>query len=186
MKPKYLIMKHFSFCLVILSFSLWVPTAVNAQRKIGYINLDGLVAVMPETKQARQALKKYGDSLSRVDGGLQQEFIAKRDAFFQDSAGMDNATKEAQRRVLQKIIQQEGAFKADAKAQLDSMQQALTVAVVAKAQDAVAATAKANGYTYVFLKAAGTDNQRREFVIIAPEGDDLLPLVKKQLGLDDQ
>jgi outer membrane protein len=176
-------MKHFSFCLLVLSLSLSVPTAVKAQRKIGYINMDDLVAVMPEVGQARQALKKYGDSLSRIDGGLQQEFFTKRDAFFQDSSGMDAAAKEAHRRVLQKIIQDEGAFKADAKAQLDSMQQALTVAVVAKAEEAVVAAAKANGYAYVFRKAAGTDNQRREFVIIAPEGDDLLPLVKKQLGL---
>jgi outer membrane protein len=176
-------MKHFSFCLVVLSLSLSLPTAVNAQRKIGYINMDDLVAAMTETRQARQDLKKYGDSLSRIDGGLQGEFFTKRDAFFQDSASMDAATKEAQRRVLQKIIQQEGAFKADAKAQLDSVQQVLTAAIMAKAQDAVAAAAKANGYAYVFLKASGTDNQRREFVILAPDGDDLLPMVKKQLGL---
>jgi Skp family chaperone for outer membrane proteins len=176
-------MKHFSFCLAILSLSLFLPTAVSAQHKIGYINMDDLVAAMRETAQARQALRAYADSLSRVDGGLQQEFVEKRDSFFLDSAGLDPTTKEAHRRVLQKIIQQEGAFKADARALLDSMRQALTVAVVAKAEEAVAAAAKANGYAWVFRKVAGTDN-RREFVLIGPEGDDLLPLVKKQLGLE--
>jgi outer membrane protein len=176
-------MKQLSFCLLVLSLSLSVSTVVSAQKKIGYINLDELIAVMTETRQARQTMKAYGDSLTRVDGGFQEQFFTKRDAYFQDSARMDAATKEAHRRVLQKIIQDEGAFKADAKARLDSMQQALTIAIVAKAQDAVAAAAKANGYAYVFKKAAGTDNQRREFVLIAPEGDDLLPLVKKQLGL---
>ena len=183
MESKTLVMKYFSFCLAALSLSLLVPTVVSAQRKIGYINMDDLVAVMHETGQARQALKAYADSLTRIDGSLQQEFFTKRDAFFQDSAGMDATTKEAHRRVLQKIIQDEGAFKADAKAKLDSMQQVLTIAVVAKAQEAVAAAAKANGYAYVFKKSVGTEEQRREFVLIAPEGDDLLPLVKKQLGL---
>jgi outer membrane protein len=176
-------MKQLSFCLLVLSLSLFLSTVVSAQKKIGYINLDDLIAVMTETRQARQTMKAYGDSLSRVDGGLQEEFFTKRDAFFHDSAGMDAATKEARRRVLQKIIQDEGAFKADAKAKLDSMQQVLTIAVVAKAQEAVAAAAKANGYAYVFKKSVGTEEQRREFVLIAPEGDDLLPLVKKQLGL---
>ncbi|HXB33086.1 MAG TPA: OmpH family outer membrane protein [Puia sp.] len=176
-------MKQLSFCLLVLSLSLFLSTVVSAQKKIGYINLDELIAVMTETRQARQAMKVYGDSLSRVDGGFQEEFFTKRDAFFHDSAGMDAATKEAHRRVLQKIIQDEGAFKADAKAKLDSMQQVLTIAVVAKAQEAVAAAAKANGYAYVFKKATGTEDQRRDFVLIAPEGDDLLPLVKKQLGL---
>jgi outer membrane protein len=186
MESKNVLMKHFCSFLAVLSLSFLVPTAVNAQRKIGYINMDDLIAAMRETRQAQQALKAYADSLTRIDGGLKQDFLTKRDAFFQDSAGMDTTTKEAHRRVLQKIIQQEGQFIAEAKAQLDSMQQALTVAITTKAQDAVAATAKANGYTYVFRKIAGMDNQQREFVLIGPQGDDLLPQVKKQLGLDAQ
>jgi len=158
---------------MVISFSLCVSADVSAQRKVGYINLDDLVAVMRETKQARQTLKAYADSLYRVEGGMQQEFATARDVFFRDSARMDSATKEARRRELQKIIQKEGQFRADAKAQLDSVQQALTVAVTAKAEEAVAAAAKANGYGYVLRS-----------VIVGPEGDDLLPLVKKQLGLD--
>jgi outer membrane protein len=178
------VMKHFSFCLAVLSISLLLPTAANAQRKIGYIDMDDLVAIMRETRQAQQDLKKYGDSLSRIDAGLQREFVTKREAFFQDSASMDTTTKEANRRVLQKIIQQEGQFRAEAKAQLDSMQQALTAAVATKAEEAVVATAKANGYTYVFRKVAGADNQQHEFILIGPAKDDLLPQVKKQLGLE--
>src|ERR1700722_3855634 len=117
-------MKQFSFiCLVVFSFCLVVPNAVSAQRKIGYISMDDLIAVMPETKQARLTLKTCADSLARVDGGIQQDFATKRDAFFKDSARMDTATKEAHRRVLQKIIQQEGEFKAVAKGQVDSLQE---------------------------------------------------------------
>jgi outer membrane protein len=179
-------MKHFFFCVTVLSFCLSVPTGVSAQRKLGYINMDELVAVMPETKQAQQALKTYADSLARIDNGMQQDFITKRDAFFQDSASMDTTTKEAHRRVLQKIIQQEGAFVSDAKAQLDSVQQALTVVIATKAQDAITATAKANGYAYVFRKMTGANNRQHNFVIIGPEGDDLLPQVKKQLGIAAQ
>jgi outer membrane protein len=174
-------MKHFCFCLIVVLFS----TTVSAQRKIGYINMDDLVAVMPETRQAQKALKGFADSLSRVEGGIQQDFFTKRDVFFQDSVTMDANTKEAHRKVLQKIIQQDGEFKSVAKAQLDSMQQALTVAIVTKAQAGVAAAAKANGYAFVFRKAAGAQNQQL-FVLIGPEGDDLLPMVKKQLGIDAQ
>jgi outer membrane protein len=173
-KVKYRVHPHSCFCLAVLAFALSVPTAVAAQRKIGYINMDDLVAVMPETRQAQQTLKAYGDSLARVDDGLQQEFVTKRDAFFRDSATLNTATKEVHRRVLQKIIQQDGEFRAVAKTQLDSLQQVLTVAVAAKAQEAVAAAAKANGYAYVF---------RNVSVLVSPEGGDLLPLVKRQLGL---
>jgi outer membrane protein len=178
------VIKHFSFCLAVLSLSLLLPSAVSAQRKIGYIDMDDLIAIMRETKQAQQALRMFGDSLSRIDGGLQQEFATKRDAFFQDSASMDTTTKEAHRRVLQKIIQQEGVFRGEAKAQLDSMRQVLTAAVATKAEEAVVATAKTNGYAYVFRKIAGADNRPHEFILIGPEKDDLLPQVKKQLGLE--
>jgi|SRR5579863_962040 len=174
-------MKHFCFCLVVILLSF----TGSAQRKIGYINMDDLVAVMPETRQAQKALKAFADSLSRVESGIQQDFFTKRDAFFQDSATMDATTKEAHRKVLQNIIQQDGEFKSVAKARLDSMQQALTVAIATKAQGGIAAAAKANGYAFVFRKAAGTENQQL-FVLIGPEGDDLLPLVKKQLGIDAQ
>src|SRR5579871_150603 len=177
-------MKHFFSYLAVLFISLSVPAVVSAQRKVGYINMDDLVAAMRETKQARQTLKAYADSLSRIDGGLQQDFAVKRDAFFKDSVHMDTATKEAHRRVLQKIIQQEGEFRAGAKMQLDSAQQSLMADILAKAQDAINATAKAKGYAYVFRKVVGTDNQQRDFVLIGPDADDLLPQVKKQLGLD--
>lgn len=183
MESKNHIMKHCFFCLALLFFFLLGHSDVSAQRKIGYINMADLVAAMPETKHAQEVFQAYADSLSRVEGGLQQEFATKRDAFFQDSATMDTATKEAHRRVLQKIIQQDGEFRAVAKAQLDSVQQALTVVVSTKAQEAVEATAKANGYAYVFRKVSGAEDQH-EFVLIGPEGDDLLPLVKKQLGID--
>lgn len=183
METKNLVMKYFSFGLAVLIFSCFIPTAGEAQRKIGYVNLEDVVAILPETKHAQQVLKAYADSLGRIEGGIQEDFATKRDAFFQDSATMDTATKESHRRVLQKIIQQDGEFRAVAKAQLDSMQQALTVAVSSKAQETIEATARANGYAYVFRKTSGSENQRM-FVLIGPEGDDLLPLVKKQLGLD--
>ncbi len=177
-------MKYFLFPVTILSLSL-VCNNADAQRKIGYINIDDVIAVLPDTKSAQQTLQVRADSLAKIDGTMQQEFITKRDAFFQDSAAMDNTKKEAQRKVLQQLIQQEQRFRADAKAQLNSTQQVLMTAVQIKAEATVRAAAKANGYTYVFRKIVGTDD-RHEFVILGPKGDDLLPLVKKQLGLSAQ
>ena len=43
-----------------------------------------------------------------------------------------------------------------------------------KAADIVQNVAKENGYTYVFLKDA---------LLVSPPADDLLPVVKKKLGL---
>jgi outer membrane protein len=43
-----------------------------------------------------------------------------------------------------------------------------------KAQETIQQVAKENGYTYVFLKDA---------LLVSPPAEDLLPLVKKKLGL---
>ena len=43
-----------------------------------------------------------------------------------------------------------------------------------KANEAIQATAKENGYGYVF---------ERDVLIVAPPGDDILPLVAKKLGV---
>lgn len=178
---KHLFSKVFFLVISVLSF-----TGVSAQHKIGYINMSDLIAVMPETRQAQHTLQAYADSLARAEGGITSEFATKRDAFFRDSATMDSAKKEAQRKVLQRLIQQDQEFRVDAKSQLDSAQQALTAAVEAKAEDAVTATAKANGYVYVFRKMVSGEGGQRQLVILGPDRDDLLPLVKKQLGLDEK
>lgn len=179
-------MKYFFFAMSIMTSCLVLSTRANAQRKVGYINMGDLIALMPEARNAQHSLQVCADSLARIDGGIQNEFATKRDAFFQDSATMDSAKKEAQRKVLQNLIQQDQLFRADAKAQLDSLQQVLTTTVEAKAREAVEATAKANGYSYVLRKVATGANGQSDLVIVGPPGDDLLPLVRKHLGLSDK
>jgi len=48
--------------------------------------------------------------------------------------------------------------------------------IIKKARDAIAAVAKANGFSYVIDSGTGA-------LLYYPEGEDLLPLVKKQLGI---
>ena len=191
LSQKNLVMKLFSPFFAIVTGCLLVCTAVSAQHKagyvsrpqhkIGFVNMDELIAAMPETRHVRQSLQASADSLSRIDANLQQEFTRNRDAFFRDSATMDSTKKEAQRRILQKLLQQYNQFRADAKVQLDSTQQAMAAAVEAIAERLVTATAKANGYSYVFRQLTGSGDQRSLFILVAPEADDLLPLIKKQL-----
>jgi outer membrane protein len=58
--------------------------------------------------------------------------------------------------------------------QLQQRQQELLGPINKKAYDAVQAIAKENGYGYVFEKEA---------LLVAPPGDDILPLVAKKLNI---
>jgi outer membrane protein len=168
--------------LFALSLSLFT-TQTHAQQKVGYINMEDLISAMPETRQAQQTLQACSDSLQKVDNAMQVDFATKRDAFFQDSASMDNVKKEAARKVLQKLIQQYQEFRSGAQEQLDSTKQALWTAIETKAENAVATVAKANGFTHVIRKQLVGNNQSQTLVLVGPASGDLLPLVKKQLGL---
>ena len=68
------------------------------------------------------------------------------------------------------------SFQTNAQQSLTTKEQSLIEPVIKKAQDAIDTVAKANGYTYVFDTSVGA-------VLVYPDGDNMLGLVKKHLGI---
>jgi outer membrane protein len=58
--------------------------------------------------------------------------------------------------------------------QVQERNQGLMGPIYRKAMDAIQAIAKENGYSYIF---------ERESVLVAPPGDNVLPLVAKKMGI---
>ena len=81
--------------------------------------------------------------------------------------------KEQELQDLQDKINQ---FQSDSQDKFASKKQELYAPILKKADDAVKAVAKENGYSYVFDTSAGA-------VLYAWDSDDLMALVKKKLGL---
>ena len=67
-------------------------------------------------------------------------------------------------------------FQTKAQSSLQTKEQELMKPLVQKAKDAIETVAKENSYTYVFDSGSGA-------LLFQPESDNLLPLVKKKLGL---
>ncbi|WP_290794404.1 OmpH family outer membrane protein [Flavihumibacter sp. UBA7668] len=148
--------------------------SAQAQTKIGYISFNEIVALMPEAKKADSSLVQFRDALIQ---SAQEKETALNEAitkFNADSAKMTQAVKDVKRKELQQKLTELQGEEQRIQQELQKRQEELSEPIQKKAMDAVQAVAKESGYTYVFPK---------EYMIVSPPADDLLPLVKKKLGL---
>ncbi|ULQ56102.1 OmpH family outer membrane protein [Flavihumibacter rivuli] len=163
------------FSILVVAMGLMVlHTEANAQNKIGYISLNEVVAAMPEAKKADSALVQFRDALIQSAQEKENALNEGIQKFNADSSKMTAAVKEVKRKELQQKLQELQGEEQRIQQELQKKQEELSEPIQKKAMDAVNSVAKENGYGYVFPKEA---------LIVYPPADDLLPLVKKKLGL---
>lgn len=164
-------MKKFLFAAAfVLSF-----IGASAQKQ-GYINVNDVIAVMPETAVAENELNQFQEALAQQSRDLMTELNNKDSIFKLDSLKYSPSMKELKRKDMIAIYQKYATLQQSGQAQIRDKQNALLAPIQDKAVAAIKAVATDNKYSYVF------DSQT---LIIAPPGDDLLPLVKTRLGIKD-
>lgn len=89
---------------------------------------------------------------------------------------MTDAIKEAKVKEIQDLEKRIGEFQQKAQQDIGKKQEEVYAPVLKKAEDAVKAVAKENNIAYVFDSSKGV-------LIQFPDGDNILPLVKKKLGI---
>lgn len=163
------------FAVAALAFGMF---GASAQTKIGYINTDELISIMPEAAKADGELKDYQQSLYQQGEDMNKEANEKTAKFFKDSSSMTPSIKEIKRNELAKLIAQvqnwgqtaQDMYNAEAQKKIDPIRK--------KAMDAISAVAKERGYGYVLDGATSV-------ILVFPPGDDLMPFVKTKLGIKD-
>jgi outer membrane protein len=162
------------FTAMSLALCLVVAGEAKAQQKIGYISSQELVSIMPETKKAETNLQEYRAALIQSATEKSNAFYAGVEKFNKDSVNFTEAQKSVKRQELTKLGQDLGGEEERIQQLLQEKQRTLIEPINKKAYDAVQAVAKENGFTYVFEKEA---------LLVAPPGEDILPLVAKKLGI---
>lgn len=152
--------------------------SASAQTKIGYINTDELMSIMPEAAKINTDLNEYQATLQQQGLALAKEADTKRDQFFKDSATFSNSKKEIVRDELVKLYSRLQGYEQEAQEKSQKYAQDKIAPVRVKALDAIKAVAKERGYTYVIDEASNA-------LLVMPPGDDLLPMVKTKLGIKD-
>ncbi|MBS1662524.1 MAG: OmpH family outer membrane protein [Bacteroidetes bacterium] len=152
--------------------------SVKAQaggNKIGVISLQELIPNMIDYKKADTALGDFQNALAQQYDDLRKEYGEKDSVLSsKDTAKLTRAQLEVKRRELTELAIRIQGFQQTAQQQYQQKQQELIAPIQKKAMDAVQAVAKENGYAWVLSKEA---------LLVSPPAEDLLPLVKKKLGV---
>ncbi len=167
--------------LLLIVFAV-TALALNAQQKIklGHINSQELLEAMPASDSAQKKLEKIATDHESVLEEMSVEFNKKLEAYRKAlEAGtlsdLARASKEAELEDLQNRIQ---VFEQTAQQDLQKKRVELFTPVQEAALNAVNEVAEENGFTYIFDTGMGG------VVYTSPDSQDILPLVKKKLGLE--
>lgn len=150
--------------------------AVNAQNKIGYISTEDLISDMPEAEKADEELKEFQAALAQQGQDMLKDLNTKDSIFVKDSVKLSATMKEIKRNELIALYQKVQNWNQQAQELYQAEAQRKIAPLRTKALDAIKAVAKENNYAYIFDMNS---------IIVAPPGDDILPLVKKKLGIKD-
>lgn len=164
---------------LLLSMGGLIITSYSQQKiKLGHLNSNDLLEAMPEKAKAQKSLQDYSkqleDQLVAMQDELEKkynEYLEKKDTF----TDLIKKNKEEELTSLQLRIQ---TFQANAQQDLQKKEQELLKPIIDKAKKAIEDVSKENGYTYIFDSGVGT------LLYFPKESDDILPLVKKKLGIN--
>ncbi|MCB0483211.1 MAG: OmpH family outer membrane protein [Flavobacteriales bacterium] len=163
--------------LITLAF-MAAGTLVFAQKaaKFGHINSNELLEIMPEKDSAEKKLQDFAKQLELQLATMSSEY-EKKIADYQANVGvMNDVVKQSKEEEIMDLEKRIREFQTKAQSSLQTKEQELMKPLVQKAKDAIETVAKENSYTYVFDSGSGA-------LLFQPESDNLLPLVKKKLGL---
>jgi outer membrane protein len=167
--------KLFAVVVFVVSI-LGLTNTAFSQTKIGYINTEELIGVMPEAEKATTQLQEYQTALQQQGNDYMTELQEKDSLFGKDSAKLSPAAKELRRTGLIELYQKVQGWNQVMQQKLQEKQQELLIPIKNKALETIKTVAKETGYTYVLDQNS---------VIVGPPGDDILPLVKKKLNIKE-
>tara|TARA_R110001592_G_scaffold72390_2_gene221095 strand:+ start:65347 stop:65856 length:510 start_codon:yes stop_codon:yes gene_type:complete len=165
---------------VLLALALFVGTAsiAVAQQKIGHINADELLQLMPETKKAQTELETYGRQLEKDLTDMETELQNKIDSFRANEKMMTTLARETKTKELQELQMRIQEYSQRAQQDLQQKQVELLTPVIERATTAVQEVAKENGFSYIL-----DSSPSKAVVVFAENGEDIMPMVKAKLAI---
>lgn len=163
---------------LLIAAVLVLSTASIFAQKIGHINSNELLIAMPERATIETEIQNHAKQLETQLLTMQKEWETKYQDFQAKESLMTEAIKEDKIKELTSLEQRLNDFQERAQSDLQKKEQELTKPLIDKAKNAINKVAKDNGYTYILDSSIG-------FILYIDEAgaEDIMPLVKKELGL---
>ena len=141
--------------------------------KLGYIDSNELLDMMPGKDSIQKVLQDYGKSLQTQLQSMYQEYQTKLADYQANVNTMSTIIKQKELGDMETRIQD---FQQQADTDIQNKQSELIQPLIDKARKAIEEVGREHGYTYIFDAGAGS-------LLFFEKGDNIMPLVKQKLGL---
>ncbi len=152
------------------------PAQAQTKLKLGHINTNDLMAMMPGRDTAEKALEAYAKTLQDQLVAMQNEINAKSIELEKVWETLLPPVREARQKELVNMKNNFDEFQSTAQEELAAKEAELVKPLIDKAKKAIDEVAVEKGYTYIFDTGTGS-------VIYYSESEDIMPLVKAKLGI---
>ncbi|HET6245515.1 MAG: OmpH family outer membrane protein [Bacteroidetes bacterium] len=164
----------------ILTLAIVLATAAFSleaiAQKFGHVDSNELLLAMPERKTAETSIQDYAKQLESQLKTMNAEWESKVQDYQSKEAMLSDAIKKTKVKEITDLESRIKDFQTTAQEDLQKKENDLLQPMIEKAKAAINEVAKENKYTYVFDSGAG-------MLLYSPESDDILPLVKKKMGI---
>lgn len=159
------------FTFALLSF--FVSTSIA--QKIGYLNTSELLLLMPEVKKADSVLVRYAEDMQKIYNDYVTEYSQKLNEYNQFSATWSEPKKQAFEEDLRVLNQRISDYENDSNNTLAKKKEELYGPVLDKVKSTIKVVGEENKFIAILDGSA--------LLYAGTESVDILPLVKKKLGL---
>lgn len=144
--------------------------------KLGHINSNELMQIMPGRDSAQALLQKEVEDLQAEMEAMKKEYETRVNDYMAKRDQLSELIRKSKESDIQAMGTRIEEFQQNAQKLLEERQEALLKPIIDRAKKAIEEVGRENGYTYIFDSGVGT-------VLYSQDSDDIMPLVKKKLGL---
>ncbi len=147
--------------------------------KLGHINTQELMAVLPQRIAAEEELKSHAAQLEQFQKSIQDELNKKYEEYLTERETYTDLVKATKEKDLQDLQQRLSTYNQTAQQDLMQKENELMQPIVDQVSKAIEEVGKENGFLYIFDTASGN------ILFNSTESVDITPLVRQKMGLDD-
>ena len=169
-------MKKLTKVLVLLVLALGIGFGANAQgQKIGYVDSQAIIDIMPEGAKIKQDLEAYYNELQSELQAMVTEYQNKLRDYEANSATMSNILRQSKEKEIMDLQGRIQDFQQNAEVEFAAKQEELSKPMLDRIKAAIDDVVKAKGMAYVFEKTV--------ILSIGESAIDITADVKRKLGL---
>ena len=170
-------MKKTLIVMVACLFAFGGTAMAQKNIKLGHINSNDLMQIMPGRDSAQTTLQAEVQELEATLKSMQSEMEKRYNDYMENQSGWTELIRQTKQREIQDMGARIQEFQENAQKQLQQREADLLKPIIDRAKKAIEDVAREGGYTYIL--DSGTAS-----VLYSQDSDDIMPPVKKKLGLN--